>query len=119
MSEADAEDGLQGVGRTTSDKNDTRLNIEFAFHSDCSFLRRSPTEPRFRPFNFKKSPPAKKKKYGKAKRGEGGAPSPRGEKRILGASQDLEHRRCERCTVPVRKWSDCESHHRVGAYALV
>ena len=25
-----------------------------------------------------------------------------GEKRILGASQDLEHRRCERCTDPVR-----------------
>jgi len=27
-------------------------------------------------------------------------------KRILGASQDLEHRRCERCTVPVRKWAE-------------
>jgi len=56
---------------------------------------------------LKKSPPREKEKsMEKRKRGEGGAPSPRGEKRILGASQDLEHRRCERCTVPVRKWSD-------------
>ncbi|PJE73839.1 MAG: hypothetical protein COV02_00485 [Candidatus Terrybacteria bacterium CG10_big_fil_rev_8_21_14_0_10_41_10] len=36
-----------------------------------------------------------------------GAPSPRGEKRTHGASQDLEHLRCERCTVPVRK-ADCD-----------
>ncbi|PIR82693.1 hypothetical protein COU20_00725 [Candidatus Kaiserbacteria bacterium CG10_big_fil_rev_8_21_14_0_10_59_10] len=34
--------------------------------------RQGPTEPRFRPFNFKKNPPAKKKKHGKAERGEGG-----------------------------------------------
>ena len=117
MSEADAEGGLHGLDEPLAITNDTRLNIEFAF-SDRFFLRRSPTEPRFRPFNFKKIPP-RKNKNGKAERGEGGAPSPRGEKRIHGASQDLEHRRCERCTVPVGKWSDCWSHHAIGAYALV
>ncbi len=52
MSEADAEDGLHGLDEPLAIKNDTRLNIEFAFSSDCFFLRRSPTEPRFRPFNF-------------------------------------------------------------------
>ena len=60
MSEANAEDGLHGLDETLAIKNDTRLNIEFVFSSDCFFLRRSPTEPRFRPFNFKKIPPAKK-----------------------------------------------------------
>src|SRR3989344_1147593 len=78
MSEADAEDGLHGLDEPLAIKNDTRLNIEFAFYSDHFFLRRSPTEPRFRPFNFKKIPPAKKKKHGKAERDDGGAPSPRG-----------------------------------------
>ena len=59
MSEADAEDGLHGLDEPLAIKNDTRLNFAFVF-SDCFFLRRSPTEPRFRPFNFKKIPPAKK-----------------------------------------------------------
>ena len=60
MSEADAEDGLHGLDEPLAITNDTRLNIEFAFSSDYFFLRRSPTESRFRPFNFKKIPPAKK-----------------------------------------------------------
>jgi hypothetical protein len=34
-----------------------------------------PTEPRFRPFHFKKNPPAKKEKAWERKRGEGGAPT--------------------------------------------
>ncbi len=58
MSEADAEDGLHGLDEPLAITNDTRFN--FAFGSDRFFLRRSPTEPRFRPFNFKKIPPAKK-----------------------------------------------------------
>ena len=62
MSEADAEDGLHGLDEPLAIKNDTRLNIEFAFLSDCFFLRRSLTEPRFRPFNFKKIPPPRKRK---------------------------------------------------------
>ena len=91
MSEADAEDGLQGMDEPLAIKNDTRLNIEFAFLSDCFFLRRSLTEPRFRPFNFKKiPPPAKKKKHGKAERGEGGAPSPRGAGRIVRITTESE-----------------------------
>ena len=60
MSEADAEDGLHGLDEPLAIKNDTRLNIEFVFLSDRFFLRRSPTEPRFRPFNFKKIPPREK-----------------------------------------------------------
>ena len=61
MSEANAEDGLHGLDEPLAIINDTRLNIEFAFDSDCFFLRRSPTEPRFRPFNFKKIPLRKRK----------------------------------------------------------
>jgi len=94
MSEADAEDGLHGLDEPLAIINDTRLNIEFAFHSDCFFLRRSPTEPRFRPFNFKKIPPRKRKSM----------------ERRNGARADTEL---------VEVWSDCESHHAIGAYALV
>ena len=92
MSEADAEDGLHGLDEPLAITNDTRLNIEFV--SDRFFLRRSPTEPRFRPFNFKKSPPRKRKSM----------------ERRNGARADTE-------LVEVR--SDCESYHAIGAYALV
>ena len=50
----------------------------------------SSPRPAFRPFNFKKNPPARKKKYGKAERGEGGAPSPRGAGRIVRVTTDSE-----------------------------
>jgi len=71
MSEANAEDGPQGLDEPLAITNDTRLNIEFAFHSDCFFLRRSPTEPRFRPFNFKKIPPREKEKAWRGGTGRG------------------------------------------------
>ena len=90
MSEADAEDGLHGLDELLAIINDTSLNIEFVFFPDCFFLRRSPTEPRFRPFNFKKIPPAKKKKHGKAEWGEGGAPSQRGAGRIVRVTTQSE-----------------------------
>ena len=91
------------AGRTTSDKNDTRLNIEFAFYSDCFFLRRSLTEPRFRPFNFKKNPPAKKK-HGEAERGRGrhgeGTPEPWA---------------AFRTTAEIGAYERVPSHHALGA----
>src|SRR3989338_6105591 len=71
------------------------LNLHF---SDCFFLRRSPTETRFRPFNFKKIPPAKKKKHRKAERGEGGAPSPRGADRIVRVTTQSERTHWSKAT---------------------
>src|SRR3990167_296704 len=90
MSEADAEDGLHGLDEPLAIINDTRLNIEFAFHSDCFFLRRSPTEPRFRPFNFKNPRARKRKSMERRKGGGGGAPSPRGAGRIVGVTTQSE-----------------------------
>src|SRR3989338_5394496 len=77
MSEADAEDGLHGLDEPLAITNDTRLNIEFV--SDCFFLRRSPTEPPSAHSIQKCIPPRKRKSMERRKRGEGGAPSPRGE----------------------------------------
>jgi len=39
------------------------------------FKGKARPSPVFRPFNFKKNPPRKKKKHGERKRGEGGAPT--------------------------------------------
>jgi len=80
MSEADAEDGLHGLDEPLATINDTRLNIEFAFHSDRFFLRRGPTEPSFRSFNFKKIPPRKRKSMPACRR-QGKAETGRGRKR--------------------------------------
>src|SRR3989338_11231436 len=82
MSEADAEDGLHGLDEPLAIKNDTRLNIEFAFFPTASSLEEARPSPVSAHSILKKSPPAKKKKHGKAERGEGGAPSPRGADRI-------------------------------------
>ncbi|MDE2218555.1 MAG: hypothetical protein KGJ58_03840, partial [Patescibacteria group bacterium] len=53
---------------------------------------------RFRPFNFKKIPRAKKNKYGKAERGEGGAPSPRGAGRIVRVTTQSERTHWSKAT---------------------
>ena len=57
--------------------------------------------PRFRPFNFKKIPPREKEKA---------CLPAAGRERRNGARADTEL---------VEVWSDCESHHAIGAYALV
>src|SRR3989344_18969 len=75
MSEADAEDGLHGLDEPLAIKNDTRLNIEFAFFRPL-LPKKKPDRAPFPPIQFLKIPPAKKKKHGKAEWGEGGVPSP-------------------------------------------
>ena len=100
-------------------KNDTRLNIEFAFDSDCFFLRRSPTETRFRPFNFKKIPPAKKKKHRKAERGEGGAPSPRGAGRIVRVTTQSERTHQSKATTHAERETSVAPRLKIGSSGAV
>jgi len=68
MSEADAEDGPQGLDEPLAMKM-TRGSILNLHFSDRFFLRRSPTEPRFRPFNFKTNSPREKEKAWKGGNG--------------------------------------------------
>ena len=95
MSEADAEDGLHGLDEPLAIKNDTRLNIEFAFLPTASSLEEARPSPVSAHSILKKSPPREKEKAWKGGTGRG------------------------RSAESARRWSDCESHHAIGAYALV
>ncbi len=61
MSEADAEDGLHGLDEPLAIKNDTRLNIEFAFFPTASSLEEARPSPISAHTILKKSPPRKRK----------------------------------------------------------
>jgi len=63
---------MDSMGWTLPKRNERRHNIGFAFGATASpFKGEARPSPVFAPFNFKKTPPAKKKKHGKAETGRG------------------------------------------------